>query len=101
MNILNLDLQKTLTLEEIQHLFSMTDELSAKQVEENIEVSLRVTTKVEYQEAFKPIYTYEYIKALTYQPTLQTLIRQLISLGYRNHIGHAQRNKENYSLLEK
>lgn len=99
MNITNLDLQKELTLEEIQHLFSKTDELTATQADENIKLNLRVTTKVEYlgPGISNPKYTYQDIDTLIYQPTIQTLIRDLMSLGYRKHLEHAIREKEDYS----
>jgi hypothetical protein len=91
-----LDLKKELTFEEVKHFFSQTAEYEVSEHDEHgtIKINLKVTSKVEYERdadgfmktPLVPNYEYVNIDTLVYKPTLQTLIRDIASLGYRNHL---------------
>ena len=84
----NLDLQKELTFEEVKHFFSKCDEYEISKHDEHgtLKINLKCTKSVEYDNEMKPTYIYHNIYTLVYQPTIQTLIRDIQSLGYRKHL---------------
>jgi len=85
----NLQLQKELSFEEVKHFFSYTDEYIVTQEPKGvIKISLAVTKEVRFPNGLdsEPEYDYVHLDTLILRPTIQTLIRQIESLGYRKHL---------------
>ena len=95
MDLKTLDLQKTLSFEEVEHLLSMTDEFTIAKTDKDevYKLTLSVVATVTYPDALmlnansdaEPICTYHLLNKLLYKPTFQRLIRDIESLGYRKH----------------
>lgn len=83
----NLDLQKELTFEEVNHFFSKCSEYEISRHDEygTIKINLKCLKQVDYDKDMNPQYTYHNISTLVYEPTIQTLIRDIENLGYRKH----------------
>lgn len=90
-----INLNKELTIFEVQEFFSGCREFEVTQHDKNgtIRINLKVTDTVDYKcdskgefiTPLEPIYTYKNIDTLIYRPTVQTLIRDIVQLGYRQH----------------
>lgn len=85
----DLELQEELTFEEVKHFFSYTQEYVVTQEPKGvIKISLAVTKEVRFPNGLdgEPEYDYIHLDSLILRPTIQTLIRNIESLGYRKHL---------------
>lgn len=84
----DLDLQKELTFDEVKHFFSKCDEYEVSKCDERgtFKITLKVTKLVDYDKRMNPKYTYHNIAISAHKPTIQTLIRDIESLGYLKHL---------------
>lgn len=92
-NMLNLDTQRLLSFEEVKHFFKDCNEfeITKEGTDGTIRINLKVTDTVDYEKdsrgniimPLKPRYTYKNYDTLVYQITVQTLIRHIVSLAYR------------------
>jgi hypothetical protein len=83
----NLELQKELSFEELTHFFEMTAEYTVKKhetMESTYVLSLEVTDVVKLVND-EIVTESVFLTTNIYKPTMQRLIRNIGSLGYRKH----------------
>lgn len=83
----NLELQKELSFEEVEHFFSFTKEFTVTKDPANgcVKIQLAVLKEVKFPNGIdnEPEYDYINLDTLIFRPTIQTLIRAIENLGYR------------------